>query len=113
MHGCVSRQSFKPSRHIHKVPDRWVPLIERLEILAFRKCLVKGNSKLIRNQSCNLINIGIRHVKHSSDIPYNSLCRKCTKCYNLHHLIIAIFSYNVVNHFLTALIAEIYIYIRH
>ncbi len=109
----MPRHTLNASRHIDEFFSFLIAFIKRFKLRRNFQCVINGDFQLIRNLLCNRINSWIRQTENAADISYCRTSGKCSKCYNLGNMVIAVFPDNIINNFLTSDITKINIKVRH
>ena len=93
----------------------FVLLVETLKLRVHFQRAVNGNALVLLkgDHLRETVHIGVGQIHHPAHIPDHAFRRHRTESDDLHHSIAAIFSTNIVNHFLPSLKAEVHVDIRH
>ena len=78
---------------------------------SFFKC--DGICGVIGDKLCDFIHLPIRHLKDTSDISEHRTRLEFSKGNDMCHAVGAVFFFDIVNDFITTILAEIHIKIRH
>ena len=109
----MTRHALNSHRHIKDVFNQRFSLIASAQVAIYIQCLADSYSQFIRDSLGNRIRLCIAGVEHPPDISDCSLGFERSKGYNLRHLVLPIFAYNVIDDLLPAVDTEIDVDIRH
>ena len=106
-------QSFQTFGHIDQLVDHRVLLIGPFQLRIFFQSQINGHIQLGRNHFRHGIHLGIRQIEHPAHITDHAPGSHRTKGDDLNDPVFAVFLHHIIYDFLTPLITEIHINIRH
>ena len=113
MGGSMAGHSLHLEGGVNQLMNLWVAVIHRLEVGRNLQRVFEGHLEIRRNQFGNPVHFLIGHSHHAAHIAHCGAGRHGPKGHNLGHMVPAVFLVHIVNHFLTALIAEVHVKVRH
>ena len=113
MRGSMARHAFDCFRHIDDFPRLFVIFIEIFQVRTCRKRLINRHAQFEWNRLGNLVGLCVTDGKRPADIAHRLLCLHGSEGYNLRNSALAVFLSHIIDDLLTALVAEVYIDIRH
>ena len=109
----MSGQTLQTLTHIDQMMHLLVLLIEFAKLRVHLEGTLQGDIQFIGNHFGDRITYRIRQIHHTADIPDNALGSKRTEGNDLHHFVSTVFSADIINDFLTSVVAEVNIDIGH
>ena len=108
-------EPFQLARYIDQFGHLLVLVTFTFQILFAFKRLVQGHGigRIARHQFGDAIHLAIRHAHDSPDIPQCRPGLQGSKCNDLGDFIHTVFVLNISDHFITAVLTEINIEVRH
>ena len=113
MHGTVSRKPFQTFRHIDEVLHLLVIFIGLPQLRIFLQGLVDRYIQFLGDHFGNAVYKCIRQVHNPSHIPDDAPGGKRSERNDLDDTVFPVLPYDIIDHFLPALKAEIHVDIRH
>ena len=113
MHRGVARESFQPLTHIDELFHLLIRLIERFQLRILLQRQIERDVELCRHHLRHLVTQAVRKVHDTTHIADHTAGRQCTEGHDLSHLVFSVLFHDIVDDFLTALVAEVHVDIRH
>ena len=111
--GGMSGHSFNGFCHIQHLPHLRIVFIGSFQLRIHGKGLVNGHLQVKGNGLCDSVCFRVSYIEDAAYIPHRRLCFHGSEGDNLGNLVFPVFFNHIVNDFLTPLIAEVNINIRH
>ena len=106
-------QALQSPAHIDQLLHLHILCVELSHLRIHLQRAIQRDVQLIGHHLSNGVHEGVGKIHHTSHIPQHTLCRHRTESYDLHHLVRAILSTDIVNDLLPAIIAKIDVDIGH
>ena len=113
MHRGVPRQTLQLSRHLNQLVHSFVAVISLFQIRILLQCLIQRDIQFIRNHLGDRIAEAVRKIHRAPDIANDAPCCHGSEGDDLHHLILAILTCDIIDDFLSSLEAEVHVNIGH
>ena len=113
MHGSVAWQALEFPGHVDQEFYLLVAVVCPLKIRVHFQRAVYSNIQFLRDHLRDSVAGRVRQIERPSDVTDRVACSHRSESNDLHHALLTIFAHDIVDHFLTTLVAEIDVDIRH
>ena len=90
-----------------------IGIVELFQLAGNLQCPLEGHFQLHRHKLCHYIYLLVRESHHTAHVPDGVASCHRTKGNDLRHMVRTVFAVDVVDDFLSALVAEVHVEIRH
>ena len=109
----ISRHTLNLHCSVNKLFNIFVSFIFCTKLRAYLHSLLNRNIKFRWNEFCNNVNLVVRHIKNTANVPDCTPCRHSTEGNYLSHARLSVFTYNVINYLFSSSIRKVYVKVRH
>ena len=109
----MSRHTLKEHRRIDDLLHDITVFIFIFQIRRHFQRIRDRDPQIIRDHLTDTVAVRIRHIESTGDILDAGLCRQRSEGDDLRDAVLAVFSRDIIDHFLTSFITEIDVEVRH
>ncbi len=113
MSRSVARHTLHLFRHIDQSPDLIVGIVQLLQAMRLRQCLIQRHIQLPRHLLCHRVAHRIRQAERPCHVTNGGPRRQRTEGHDLRHVIGTVPANDILDDLLTLFVAKINIKVRH